>query len=168
MRPTIRHDAADLAATLRALAARAHEAVKATGDRAEGPIRHELADLRNAIAQLEDDFRSQHLDTVIPYVVRPPSAGRSKTRLTRPLTVIAPEETAGTPQSVPGECSPGTLSLFTASPRCDQRVFMSYGPTRCGYGDSHHGAGARPILKHFLEPGLPDGGVLGLFFLTIV
>ena len=32
-------------------------------------MRHELSDLRNAIAQLEDDFRSQNLDTVIPYVV---------------------------------------------------------------------------------------------------
>jgi Spy/CpxP family protein refolding chaperone len=69
MRPTIRRDAADLAATLRALATRAHEAVRAAGDRAEGPMRHELSELRNAIAQLEDDFRSQNLDTVIPYVV---------------------------------------------------------------------------------------------------
>ena len=68
MRPTMRHDAADLAATLRALATRAHEAVKATGDHAEGSMRRELSDLRNAIAQLEDDFRSQNLNTMVSYV----------------------------------------------------------------------------------------------------
>ena len=70
MRPTIRHDAADLAATLLALATRAHEAVKAAGDHdhADGPRRNELSDLRNAIAQLEDDFRSQNLDIMVSYV----------------------------------------------------------------------------------------------------
>ena len=68
MRPTIRHDAADLAATLRALATRAHEAVKAAGRSRDGPGRNELSDLRNAIAQLEDDFRSQNLDIMVSYV----------------------------------------------------------------------------------------------------
>ena len=69
MRTMIRHDAADLAATLRALATRAHEAVKIASDHADGSTRHELSDLRNAIAQLEDDFRSQNLHTMVSYVV---------------------------------------------------------------------------------------------------
>jgi Spy/CpxP family protein refolding chaperone len=69
MRTKIRHDAAELAATLRALATQAHEAVKATGDHSDGSMRHELSNLRNAIAQLEDDFRSQNLTTMVPYLV---------------------------------------------------------------------------------------------------
>jgi hypothetical protein len=69
MRSTIRHDAADLAATLRALATRAHEAVRASGDQVDGSMHHELSDLRNAIVQLEDDFRRQRLDSMVTYVV---------------------------------------------------------------------------------------------------
>jgi hypothetical protein len=32
-------------------------------------MHHELSDLRNAIAQLEESVRSQHLDTMVSYVV---------------------------------------------------------------------------------------------------
>jgi len=68
MRSTIRHDAADLASTLRALAMRAHEAMKVAGDDADGAARHELSNLRVEIAGLEDDFRSQNLNDVASYV----------------------------------------------------------------------------------------------------
>jgi hypothetical protein len=68
MRPNSRRDAADMAASLRSLATRAHEAVKAFETRRHRPPSEELAELMAAIHQLENDFRTQNLHDLIPYV----------------------------------------------------------------------------------------------------
>ena len=60
---------ADLAEALRALAIRAHHALKIAQDRVDESIRVELRDLRTAIRWLEDEFRTQQLDRMLPYVV---------------------------------------------------------------------------------------------------
>ena len=52
-----------------ALAIRAHHALKIAQDRVDESIRVELRDLRNAIRWLEDEFRTQQLDRMLPYVV---------------------------------------------------------------------------------------------------
>ena len=62
-------DPADLAEALRVLAIRAHHALKIAQDRVDESIRVELHDLRTAIRWLEDQFRSQQLDRLLPYVV---------------------------------------------------------------------------------------------------
>jgi hypothetical protein len=65
----IRNDPADLAEALRCLSIRAHHALKLAGDRVDESIRVELHDLRTAIRWLEDEFRTQQLDRMLPYVV---------------------------------------------------------------------------------------------------
>lgn len=62
-------DPADLAEALRALAIRAHHALKIAQHRVDESIRVELHDLRTAIRWLEDEFRAQQLDRMLPYVV---------------------------------------------------------------------------------------------------
>jgi len=62
-------DPADLAEALRVLAIRAHHALKIARDRVDESIRVELHDLRTAIRCLEDEFRTQQLDRMLPYVV---------------------------------------------------------------------------------------------------
>ncbi|MGO9115504.1 MAG: hypothetical protein ACLP9L_40350 [Thermoguttaceae bacterium] len=62
-------DPADLAEALRVLAIRAHHALKIAQDRVDESIRVELHDLRTAIRWLEDEFRTQQLDRMLPYVV---------------------------------------------------------------------------------------------------
>ena len=68
MKQNYRRDAADMAASLRSLATRAHEAVKAFESRKHRPGGHELAELLAAIHELENDFRAQNLDDLVPYV----------------------------------------------------------------------------------------------------
>ena len=63
------NDPADLAEALRVLAIRAHHAGKIAQDRVDESIRVELHDLRTAIRWLEDEFRTQQLDRMLPYVV---------------------------------------------------------------------------------------------------
>lgn len=62
-------DPADLAEALRVLAIRAHHALKIAQDRLDESIRVELRDLRTAIHWLENEFRTQQLDRMLPYVV---------------------------------------------------------------------------------------------------
>jgi hypothetical protein len=69
MTPGSSHEAADLAATLRVLASKAHEAVKAIETRQRHLTCKELDDLRIAIGCLENEFRAQNLRSLIPYVV---------------------------------------------------------------------------------------------------
>lgn len=68
MRTYYRRDPAEMAATLRVLATRAHEAVKSLEHRRQPLSLAELAELRVAIRQLEDDFRTQDLHGLVPYV----------------------------------------------------------------------------------------------------
>jgi hypothetical protein len=68
MRPHYRRDAAEMAATLRSLATRAHQAVKAHESGQRRLAHGELAELKSAIHQLEDDFRGQDLHDLVPYV----------------------------------------------------------------------------------------------------
>ena len=68
MRPHARRDAAEMAAALRSLAIRAHQAVKAFESRQHRLAGSELHDLLSAICQLEDDFRKQELHHLVPYV----------------------------------------------------------------------------------------------------
>jgi hypothetical protein len=68
MRPHTRRDAAEMAATLRSLATRAHQAVKAFETRQHRLAGSELTELVSAICQLEDDFRKQELHHLVPYV----------------------------------------------------------------------------------------------------
>lgn len=63
------NDPAALAEALRVLAIRAHHALKIAQDRVDESIRVELHDLRVAIRWLEDEFRTQQLDRMLPYVV---------------------------------------------------------------------------------------------------
>jgi hypothetical protein len=63
------NDPADLAEALRVLAIRAHHALKIAQDRVDESIRVELDDIRTAIRWLEDEFRTQQLDRMLPYVV---------------------------------------------------------------------------------------------------
>ena len=62
-------DPADLAEALRVLAIRAHHSLKIAHDRVDESIQAELHDLRRSIRWLEDEFRSQQLDRLLPYVV---------------------------------------------------------------------------------------------------
>ena len=62
-------DPAALAEALRVLAIRAHHALKIAQGRVDESIRVELNDLRAAIRWLEDEFRTQQLDRMVPYVV---------------------------------------------------------------------------------------------------
>ena len=68
----LRYDAADLASTLRALASRAHQMVKVVEgrDAQDDPdqIRHDLADLNQAICSLEDQVKTQNLLSLVPYI----------------------------------------------------------------------------------------------------
>ena len=68
-RSAAQNDPAALAETLRVLAIRAHHALKIAQDRVDESIRVELHDLRTAIRWLEDEFRTQQLDRMLPYVV---------------------------------------------------------------------------------------------------
>ncbi len=63
------NDPADLAEALRVLAIRAHHALKIAQDHVDESIRAELHDLSTAIRWLEDEFRTQQLDRMLPYVV---------------------------------------------------------------------------------------------------
>lgn len=63
------NDPAALAEALRVLAIRAHHALRIAQDRVDESIRVELHDLRTAIRWLEDEFRTQQLDRMLPYVV---------------------------------------------------------------------------------------------------
>jgi hypothetical protein len=63
-----RDDPAALARTLRALAIRAHHTLKIARDRVDESIHAELHELRTAICWLEDQFRTQQLDRMLPYV----------------------------------------------------------------------------------------------------
>ncbi|MGC8643873.1 MAG: hypothetical protein ACP5XB_28765 [Isosphaeraceae bacterium] len=69
MRPYTRRDPAEMAASLRSLATRAHQAVKAFETRQHRLAGVELNELVSAIRQLEDDFRKQELHHLVPYVV---------------------------------------------------------------------------------------------------
>jgi hypothetical protein len=64
-----RNDPAALARTLRVLAIRAHHTLKIAQDRVDESIRAELHELRTAICSLEDQFRTQQLDRMLPYVL---------------------------------------------------------------------------------------------------
>lgn len=68
MRRHTRRDPAEMAAALRSLALRAHQAVKAFETRQHRPDCSELSELVSAICQLEDDFRKQELHHLVPYV----------------------------------------------------------------------------------------------------
>jgi hypothetical protein len=68
-RSGVQNDPADLAEALRVLAIRAHHALKIAQHRVDESIRVEFHDLRIAIRWLEDQFRAQQLDRMLPYVV---------------------------------------------------------------------------------------------------
>ncbi|QEH35671.1 hypothetical protein OJF2_42260 [Aquisphaera giovannonii] len=68
-RSQIRHDPAELAASLRMLTARAHEAVKAAEARRFILNGDEVAELKAAIRGLEDQFRAQNMGHLVPFVV---------------------------------------------------------------------------------------------------
>jgi hypothetical protein len=69
LRSGTQNDPAALAEALRVLAIRAHHALKIAQDRLDESIRVELHDLRTAIRWLEDEFRTQQLDRMLPYVL---------------------------------------------------------------------------------------------------
>jgi hypothetical protein len=62
-------DPAALAEALRILAIRAHHALRIAQDRVDESIRIELNDLSAAIHSLEEEFQTQQLDRMVPYVV---------------------------------------------------------------------------------------------------
>ncbi len=68
MRRNAHRDPAEMAAALRFLATRAHEAVKALETHQLRPANAEVIELMVAIRQLEDDFRTQSLHHLVPYV----------------------------------------------------------------------------------------------------
>ncbi len=68
-RSCAQNDPAELAEALRVLAIRAHHTLKIAQDRVDESIRVELDDIRTAIHWLEDEFRTQQLDRMLPYVV---------------------------------------------------------------------------------------------------
>jgi hypothetical protein len=59
---------ADLAATLRSLALRAYQAVRADGPDDDDLALRELRDLKEAISKLHAELRIRKLDQLIPYV----------------------------------------------------------------------------------------------------
>ncbi len=62
-------DPADLAEALRTLAIRAHHAMKTAQSSVDESTREELHRVRTAIRWLEDEFKTQQLDRILPYVV---------------------------------------------------------------------------------------------------
>ncbi|WP_165227086.1 hypothetical protein [Aquisphaera insulae] len=67
--PNLRHDPADLAAALRSVTTRAHRAVKDAGSSPNPGNREELTALQVAVQELENEFRSQNLGRLVPFVV---------------------------------------------------------------------------------------------------